>query len=122
MRMKERLYRFINPFSIAIYSLFEFLLYVRSKNKRFCKEGYITLSKELLPDLADEERSSTYDLYISSHFWPVNGGLGQEGIDHWKQLEQKSGGLPADLPAQEKWLDTTFIQNYIKNHPVMDGN
>jgi ABC-type nitrate/sulfonate/bicarbonate transport system substrate-binding protein len=86
------------------------------------KDEYIALSKELLPDLADDERSNTYDLYIQAKFWPVNGGLGQEGIDHWVQLEQESGGLPSDLPEQSKWLDDSFVKSYIKSHPVMPGN
>lgn len=86
------------------------------------KNGYITLSKELLPKLADAERSSSYDLYVSGKFWPVNGGLGQEGIDRLIKLEQESGGLPKDLPPQAQWLDDTFVKNYVKSHPVMPGN
>jgi ABC-type nitrate/sulfonate/bicarbonate transport system substrate-binding protein len=86
------------------------------------KDGYIALSKELLPKFADAERASSYDLYIAGKFWPVNGGLGQDGIDRLIKLEQESGGLPKDLPAQSMWVDDTFVKNYIKKRPVMPGN
>ncbi|MBI4787040.1 MAG: ABC transporter substrate-binding protein [Chloroflexi bacterium] len=86
------------------------------------KDGYIALSKNLLPKLVDAERVSAYDLYIKAKFWPVNGGLGQEGVDRLLKLEQESGGLPKDLPAQAQWLDDTFVKNYIKTHAVMPGN
>ncbi|MBI5033021.1 MAG: ABC transporter substrate-binding protein [Chloroflexi bacterium] len=86
------------------------------------KDGYITLSKELLPKLADVERTSSYDMYIKSKFWPLNGGLGQDGIDRLLKLEQESGGLPKDLPPQTQWLDDSFVKNYVKTHPVLSGN
>ena len=64
------------------------------------KDAYIAYSKELLPKLSDVERSSAYDLYIKGKFWPVNGGLGQEGIDRLVKLEQEisaGDGLAVDI-------------------------
>lgn len=81
------------------------------------KEDYIALSNEFLPDdfSSDEERANTYDLYIAANFWPVDGGLGQEAIDAWIELEQGSGGLPEELPDQAVWLDDSFVKNYLAN-------
>lgn len=86
------------------------------------KEAYITLSKELLPKIADADRASSYDMYIKTKFWPVNGGVGQDGFDQLLKIEQGSGGLPKDLPPQAQWLDDSFAKNYVKTHPVMQGN
>ncbi len=86
------------------------------------KDAYIAYSKDLLPKLSDAERNSAYDLYIKGNFWPVNGGLGQDGIDRLVKLEQDAGNLPKDLPPQSQWLDDTFVKNYVKTHPVMQGN
>ena len=86
------------------------------------KDGYIALSKEQFPKMADNERSSSYDLYIQGKFWPVNGGLGQAGIDAFLKLTQDSGELPKDLPPQSQWIDDSFIKKYVATHPVMPGN
>ena len=86
------------------------------------KDEYIALSKQALPKFSDAERANTYDLFRQIKFFPVNGGLGQEGIDRFVKLEQDTGGLPKDLPAQNKWIDDSLVKNYIGRHPVMQGN
>lgn len=86
------------------------------------KDGYVALSKEQFPKMADGERSSSYDLYTQAKFWPVNGGLGQAGIDAFIKLTQDSGELPKDLPPQSQWVDDSFAKNYVKSHAVMPGN
>jgi NitT/TauT family transport system substrate-binding protein len=86
------------------------------------KDGYIALSKDQAPKMDDNVRSSAYDLYIQGKFWPVNGGLGQAGVDAFLKLSQDSGDLPKDLPPQSQWLDDSFVKNYVSRHPVMTGN
>lgn len=86
------------------------------------RDGYMAVSKEQFPKMADSERASAYDLYVQGKFWPVNGGLGQAGIDAFLKLNQDSGDLPKDLPPQTQWIDDSFVKNYITRHPVMPGN
>lgn len=86
------------------------------------KDAYIALSKESVPKMADADRSSAYDLYTVSKFFPVNGGLGQAGIDAFLKIEQDIGELPKDLPPQTQWIDDSFVKNYVKTHPTMQGN
>lgn len=86
------------------------------------KSAYIALSKELLPKITDAERDNAYNSYVAVKFWPVNGGLGQDGVDRLIKLEQDAGTLPKDMPAQALWLDDTFVKNYAKTHPAMQGN
>lgn len=86
------------------------------------KDGYIAYSKEQLPKMVDSERTSAYDLYAQGKFWPVNGGLGQAGIDAFVKIEVDTGDLPKDLPPQAQWIDDSFVKKYITTHPVMPGN
>jgi NitT/TauT family transport system substrate-binding protein len=86
------------------------------------KDGYIASSKVQFPKMADSDRSSAYDLYAQGKFFPVNGGLGQAGIDAFLKLEQDLGELPKDLPPQSQWIDDSFVKKYVATHPVMQGN
>ena len=39
-----------------------------------------------------------------------------ETIDATIALEQEVGGLPADIPPTEQWLNDTFVKSYLERN------
>jgi sulfonate transport system substrate-binding protein len=75
------------------------------------KDEYIELSKEIIPDLDDEIRDSTYDFLLGAEVWGVNGGLTQESIDKLVTIGLDAGSIEEPVP--DNWYTMAYIENYL---------
>jgi ABC-type nitrate/sulfonate/bicarbonate transport system substrate-binding protein len=75
------------------------------------KEGYIALSKEVVPDLDDEIRDATYDLFIEQDLFAVNGGLNPDSIKKLVDIGLDSASIEAPVP--DDWYIMDQIESYL---------
>ena len=78
------------------------------------KEGYIALSKQILPDLSDDLRSPAYDVLKSGGLFAVNGGLTKESIDKLISIGLDSKAIEGTIPTD--WYSMSFIEDYLKRN------
>jgi NitT/TauT family transport system substrate-binding protein len=81
------------------------------------KAEYIALGKKELKALADVDDkvlSDSYDIYIESKMFAVNGGVSQDVIKNTISLDQEAGNLKGTVPDASKWLDDSLVNDYLK--------
>jgi ABC-type nitrate/sulfonate/bicarbonate transport system substrate-binding protein len=78
------------------------------------KEGYIALSKKILPDLSDDLRGPAYDVLKTGGLFAVNGGLTKESIDKLISIGVDSKAIEGTIPTD--WYTMTFIEDYLKRN------
>jgi ABC-type nitrate/sulfonate/bicarbonate transport system substrate-binding protein len=80
------------------------------------KDDYIAIAKTKVEGLSDDAMSKAYDLFLRIKLFAVNGGLEPATVDATIALEQEVGGLPADIPPTDQWLNDTFVQSYLERN------
>ena len=75
------------------------------------KDEYIALSKEVVPDLDDEIRNSTYDLLVEQKIFAVNGGMNPESIKKLVDIGLDSASIEEPVP--DDWYTMKFIESYL---------
>jgi ABC-type nitrate/sulfonate/bicarbonate transport system substrate-binding protein len=75
------------------------------------KEGYIALSKQVVPDLSDDLRSPAYDVLKSGGLFAVNGGLTQKSVDKLIAIGLDSKAIEQPVPTD--WYTMAYIDNYL---------
>jgi ABC-type nitrate/sulfonate/bicarbonate transport system substrate-binding protein len=75
------------------------------------KDEYIELSREIVPDLDDAIRESTYDLLIEQEVFAVNGGLNPEAVEKLESIGLDAGAIEEPVP--DDWWTMEFIENYL---------
>ena len=81
------------------------------------KDEYIALSKEVVPDLDDEIRDSTYDLLVQQNIFAVNGGLTPESIKKLVDIGLDAGAI--EEPGPDTWYTMDFIESYLARNGEM---
>lgn len=75
------------------------------------KDEYIELSKEIVPELDDEIRDSTYDLLIEQDVFAVNGGLTPESIQKLVDIGLDSASIEEPVP--DDWYTMEYVESYL---------
>jgi sulfonate transport system substrate-binding protein len=75
------------------------------------KDGYIELSKEVVPDLDDALRDTTYDLLMEQGVFAVNGGLTEESVEKLETIGLDAAAIEEPVP--DDWWTLDFIENYL---------
>jgi ABC-type nitrate/sulfonate/bicarbonate transport system substrate-binding protein len=71
----------------------------------------ITLSEE---DMDDATRMAAIAELIRIGYYPVNGGLEDDALESFVQVELATGGLePGKVPPFEQWVDRRFLDDYL---------
>ncbi len=79
------------------------------------KAAYVELGKKELKGLPEDPiLSQSYDIFMESKMFGVNGGVADDIVDNSVKLEQEAGTLKGDVPAKAKWLDQSFVNDYLK--------
>lgn len=81
--------------------------------------GYIALANanKLQGTLTPEQQTAAWAELKKANYWATNGGLCQQYIDATLQYDYHSKALDqAQMPPQSDWVDTQFVQNYLKAH------
>lgn len=82
------------------------------------KAAYIALAKtqNLTAGMTASQTVGTWQNYHNVHFFGVNGGLCSSDLQRFLKLQGSVGLLPKNVPPISKWVDPTFVQNYLKAH------
>lgn len=75
------------------------------------KAEYIALSREIVPELDDDLRDSTYDLLVKQNIWAVNGGLTPESVKKLIDIGLDAGSIEEPVP--DTWYTMQFVENYL---------
>lgn len=78
------------------------------------KDEYIALSKEVVPDLDDEIRNSTYDLLIGQKVFAVDGGLTDEAVTKLVTIGLDAGAIETPVPTD--WYTLKYIQDFLSRN------
>lgn len=78
------------------------------------KDEYIALSKEVVPELADDIRDQTYDFLYGAHIWGVDGGLTQESVDKLISIGLDAGSIEEPVPTD--WYTMDLVENYLARY------
>lgn len=85
------------------------------------KAGYLALGGQKISGLAPDAMDQAYDLFKKIDLFAVNGGMQADQIASTVDVEQKVGGLPADIPAVDTWTDDTFVEDYLSREGDFNG-
>lgn len=80
------------------------------------KEEYIALSKEVVEDMPSDVRLKAYDKFIEVNLFAVNGAMTDEDMNGTITVSQEVGALEDDVPPFEKWIDASFVEDYLKRN------
>lgn len=75
------------------------------------KEGYIALSKQIVPEMDDGLRSQSYDALKGVNLFAVNGGFTPETITKFINIGIETGAIEAPIP--DTWYTVKYVDNYL---------
>jgi ABC-type nitrate/sulfonate/bicarbonate transport system substrate-binding protein len=82
------------------------------------KEGYIELSKTVVPELDDAIRDSTYDLLVAQDIFGVDGGLTAESVQKLIDIGLDSKSITEPVPTD--WYTMTNVDSYLARHGAFE--
>jgi NitT/TauT family transport system substrate-binding protein len=77
------------------------------------KEEWIELTKGNVPDMSDEARSDAYDALMEAEFFALNGGLSEERLARYLEVQIQSGAFGEEVASPDEWADATFVEDYL---------
>ena len=79
------------------------------------KKDYMALADIYPLNLTAAQRAELYDQILANHFLPVNGGNEDlDAVKKWVVSQQGAGALPKDVIPIGKWVDNSYVLDYIK--------
>jgi ABC-type nitrate/sulfonate/bicarbonate transport system substrate-binding protein len=79
-------------------------------------DEFAEYTKQALPeeDMADDLRTAAIEELIRIGYFPINGGIDQEALESFVQVEVSTGGLEeGNVPEIDTWVDRTFLDDYL---------
>lgn len=65
--------------------------------------------------LTGPQKAKVWDYYKDANFFGINGGLCNKFLGATLQLNWQLGSLPRNLPGRERWINDTFVKNFLKS-------
>lgn len=81
------------------------------------KAEYIAMAKKEIRGFGDVDEkllSDSYDLFTQIKMFAVNGGLHESVTKTTVTLDQEAGTLKDAVPDSSKWLDASFVNDYLR--------
>jgi ABC-type nitrate/sulfonate/bicarbonate transport system substrate-binding protein len=82
------------------------------------KDEYMELSRTVLPEMPEEQRSPAYDVFKNVGLFAVNGGLTPESVEKLTEIGIDAGSIEEPVP--DNWYTTDLIDDYIARNGVME--
>lgn len=74
-------------------------------------------TKQAIPpeDMDDDSRTKAVDELMRIGYFPVNGGIEQDALESFVEVEVSTGGLESDnLPEIDSWIDRSYLDAYLE--------
>jgi ABC-type nitrate/sulfonate/bicarbonate transport system substrate-binding protein len=105
---------FIKKKALAQQAVNDFILAERWANSN--KYQYIKLaqSDQATNGLSFGQMSKVWDYYRNGKYFGINGGICSKYINLTVQLGLQSNSIPKNVAPASKWVDRTFVNNFLK--------
>lgn len=85
------------------------------------KEGYLELSRTIVPELEEEDRGPTYDKLVEIGMFAVDGGMRAEQLESFMTIARKTNALTDDAPEPDVWAEPKFVEDYLDRNGEFTG-
>jgi ABC-type nitrate/sulfonate/bicarbonate transport system substrate-binding protein len=78
------------------------------------KDEFVTLSKTVTPDLADDIRGQTWDIFAKDGYYAKNGGMSDALLTNWDKLAVLTREVTTGtVPDHKLWIDDKYVKSYL---------
>jgi ABC-type nitrate/sulfonate/bicarbonate transport system substrate-binding protein len=82
-------------------------------------DEFAEYTKQAIPeeDMPDDQRAAAVQELIRIGYFPINGGIDQEALESFVEVEVSTGGLEeGNVPEIDTWVDRTFLDHYLEEN------
>jgi ABC-type nitrate/sulfonate/bicarbonate transport system substrate-binding protein len=112
---------FLKNKALAQAAVNDFILSQRWANANKYQYVQIAQKDQATNGLTPDQMLKVWDYYRGGHYFGVNGGICKKYINLTVQLGQESNSIPKSIPAQSKWVNSTFVNTFLKKHHQKAG-
>jgi ABC-type nitrate/sulfonate/bicarbonate transport system substrate-binding protein len=112
---------FLKNKALAQEAVNDFILSQRWANAN--KYQYVQLAQkdDATNGLSPDQMLKVWDYYRTGHYFGINGGICQKYVNLTLALGRQSNSIPSNAPPSSKWVNASFVNNWLKKHNKKPG-